>query len=111
MKQLAKEIYDPSIHFWYAYDLMTEHAYGQIFNSSEDTIGSLVQTIHEDLEETLGQEGHYWYFGNTLEEIVLMIRFLDGQYEIQVNLKDFDFALHLDAIINWKETLLKSLGQ
>ncbi|EFR44984.1 hypothetical protein [Streptococcus pseudoporcinus] len=38
-----------------------------------------------------------------------MIRYKNGQYDIQINLKDFDFALHLDTILAWKKHLITIL--
>ena len=89
MKELAKETYGNSLHIWYEAELLADHAYGKIFNTGEET---------------------YWYMGSSLDQILLMIRYRDKKWSVQVNLKDFDFALHLDAVEAWKKQLLSQLA-
>lgn len=40
-----------------------------------------------------------------------MVRYKDNHFDIQINVKDFDFALHLDLIKDWKEALLMKLQE
>ncbi len=109
MKPLAHETYGSSQHFWYEADLMTNHDYGKIFNHSLDTVDLLASQIKKDKTENPGSEDYYWYFGQTLETMLVMIRLKKGQADVQINLKDFDFALHVDAINTWKAALLQEL--
>lgn len=62
-----------------------------------------------DLENTRTQEETYWYMGSS-GQILLMIRYRNKKWSVQVNLKDFDFALHLDAVEAWKKQLLSQLA-
>ncbi|HEM3701680.1 TPA: hypothetical protein U1D11_000143 [Streptococcus suis] len=44
--------------------------------------------------------------GQGLNQLALMARYQQGNWQVQVNLKDFDFALHLDAVEAWKNALI-----
>lgn len=109
MKQLEKQQYGNTIHYWYEVDLMTDHEYGLIFNTDTATIPALVATIKNDIEADTEDNLHYWYFGRALDELVLMVRFNHNQFVVQVNVKDFEFALFLDEQIGWKQELLAQL--
>ncbi|MGT2958527.1 hypothetical protein A9Q68_06615 [Streptococcus bovimastitidis] len=109
MKSFAQENYGNSHHFWYQVDTTQSHEYGAIFNHQTDWLASLVTVIKEDLNKFPIEDDFYWYFGQSLETMPLMIRFKEGNYELQTNLKDFDFALHLDAINEWKAEFQKQL--
>lgn len=109
MKQLEKQQYDHTIHYWYEVDLMTEHEYGLIFNTNTDTIPTLVETIKRDIEADSEDNQHFWYFGRTLDDLVLMVRYEHNQFIVQVNVKDFEFALCLDEQIGWKQEFLAQL--
>lgn len=111
MNQFAKEIYGQTTHSWYQFDLLTEHEYGSIFNTKEDRMPLLLETIKKDLRQEEKQEAIYWYFGKEIEDIKMMIRYKEGEFIIQINLKDFDFALNIDAIILWKEKLQGKLKE
>ncbi len=54
-------------------------------------------------------EAIYWYMGQGLDQIVLMARYQKDRLQVQVNLKDFDFALHVDAIEIWKNDLIETV--
>lgn len=54
-------------------------------------------------------EAIYWYLGQGLDQIVLMARYQKDRLQVQVNLKDFDFALHVDAIEIWKNDLIETV--
>ncbi len=43
--------------------------------------------------------------GQGLEQMIFMARYQQGRLQVQVNLKDFDFALHADAVEAWKKSL------
>lgn len=109
MEQLAHEVYGESAHFWYRAGLSKEHQYGWILDTSRDNIPKIVERIHQDLGQKDYKEGVFWYFGKEIDKILLMVRYKDGQYILQVNLKDFDFALHIDQITAWKEEVLAGL--
>ncbi|WIK67074.1 hypothetical protein [Globicatella sanguinis] len=109
MKQLEKQQYDHTIHYWYEADLMTEHEYGLIFNIDTDTIPALVETIKKDIEADSEDNQHFWYFGRTLDDLILMVRYAHNQFIVQVNVKDFEFALCLDEHIGWKQEFLAQL--
>ena len=47
--------------------------------------------------------------GQGLDQIVLMARYQKDRLQVQVNLKDFDFALHVDAIEIWKNDLIETV--
>lgn len=108
MELLAKEYYEPTRHYWYQADLEADHEFGKIFNSKMD-IGPIVETIKKDMANELAEEGMYWYFGKEADQILMMVRYKGGNFEVQVNIKDFDFALNLDQIIEWKDSISKAL--
>ena len=54
-------------------------------------------------------EAIYWYLGQGLDQIVLMARYQKDRLQVQVNIKDFDFALHVDAIEIWKNDLIETV--
>lgn len=54
-------------------------------------------------------EAIYWYMGQGLDQIMLMARYQKDRLQVQVNLKDFDFALHVDAIEIWKNDLIETV--
>lgn len=110
MKLLGHEVYDQSEHFWYELNLMKEGQYGFIFNTEKGIMDDLVKIICHNIKENFSNEGMYWYFGKELESILLMVRYKDGKFIIQVNLSDFDFALNIDQVISWKEDLEKALN-
>ncbi|HFR3691103.1 TPA: hypothetical protein ACHVE4_000222 [Streptococcus suis] len=56
-------------------------------------------------------DGVYWYLGQGLDQIIFMARYQQGDLQVQVNLKDFDFALHLDAVEAWKMPLSQGYKQ
>lgn len=109
MKSFAQENYGNSHHFWYQADTFQEHNYGSIFNHQTDWLEQLRIVIKKDLSKFSQEDDFYWYFGESLDNIPLMVRYKNGQYNVQINLKDFDFALHLDAILAWKESLITLL--
>ncbi|KHD46296.1 hypothetical protein ACVRZD_04205 [Streptococcus hongkongensis] len=109
MKQVAKENYGNSFHFWYQVDLLTDHDYGKIFNTDLASLEQVKEVILADLSEAQTDQVYFWYFGQSLEETVLMIKVVNQQVDAQINLKDFDFALNWDAIKDWKHSLANSL--
>ena len=54
-------------------------------------------------------EAIYWYLGQGLDQIVLMARYQKDRLQVQVNLKDFDFALHVDAVEIWENDLIETV--
>ncbi len=54
-------------------------------------------------------EAVYWYMGQWLDQLTLMVRYQQGSLQVYVNLKDFDFALHLDAVEAWKNNLISKV--
>ena len=54
-------------------------------------------------------EAIYWYMGQGLDQIVLMARYQKDRLQVQLNIKDFDFALHVDAIEIWKNDLIETV--
>lgn len=111
MKLLANEIYGPSNHFWYEKDVMKEHEYGFIFNHNQDWIEEIAEQITLDIASTEENpyDTTYWYFGKTVEDMLLMLRYREHEFIIQINVKDFDFALHTDEIQAWKKRLITVL--
>lgn len=109
MKLLTNEVYGQSCHYWYQADLMTDHEYGQIFNTSHDQIKEILQVIQADKLKGDYKEGIFWYFGPDQNQMDLMIRYLEKKVDIQMNVKDFDFALHLDNLNEFKDSLEKSI--
>lgn len=109
MKQLEKQQYGNTLHYWYEEDLMTEHEYGLTFNTDTATIPTLVETIKSDIAADSEDNIHYWYFGRALDQLVLMVRYQQNQFVVNVNVKDFEFALFLDDQIGWKQELLAQL--
>ena len=110
MKELAKETYGNSLHIWYEAQLLADHEYGKIFNTGGEIGQQVAACLSADLEKHQDQDETYWYMGPSLDQILLMIRYRDAKWTIQVNLKDFDFALHLDAVEAWKKQLLSQLA-
>ncbi|WP_124059189.1 hypothetical protein [Vaginisenegalia massiliensis] len=110
MEQLAKEQYDDSLHIWYQANLMTDHPYGQIFNCQSDIQRNLVQVIKNDLEMNPGHTLYFWYFGPDQANMTLMVRKEKQEVIVQINLKDFDFALNAPSIDQWKRELAQSLN-
>ncbi|MCK1236993.1 hypothetical protein MX003_04730 [Streptococcus uberis] len=111
MTLLAHETYGESQHFWYQESILQEHDYGLIFNHHQDWIDNLVKIILSDISLDNDTSDYFWYFGPKLENMVLMVRYKDNHFDIQINVKDFDFALHLDLIKDWKEALLMKLQE
>lgn len=108
MKLLTKELFDDSQHFWYQINLSQESNFGAVFDHDNKNIPQVVATIVDDLQGS-GSSNHFWYFGNTIDTSILMIAHLNRKFYIQVNLKDFDFALNLITINNWKSLLQTQL--
>ncbi|MFL4358851.1 hypothetical protein [Streptococcus uberis] len=111
MTFLAHETYGESQHFWYQESIFQEHDYGLIFNHHQDWIDNLVKIILSDISPDNDISDYFWYFGPQLENMDLMVRYKDNHFDIQINVKDFDFALHLDLIKDWKEALLMKLQE
>lgn len=109
MQEFAHETYGPTDHFWVQVDLTRSHEYGPVFNPDPDLIGGLAQHIKANLSQSQVEGPHYWYFGSSLEEILLMVKLEAGQALVQVNLKDFDFALHANDIEAWKQELKEAV--
>ncbi|MBG9980536.1 hypothetical protein HZY91_05400 [Facklamia sp. DSM 111018] len=109
MKLLANETYDGTQHFWYQMNLMIEHDYGLIFNTDLGILSTIVNKVKEDINHNASSNGIYWYLGREVDEIVCMLRYQQEQFIIQVNLKDFDFALNIDKVEGWKESLKNKL--
>lgn len=63
------------------------------------------------MEKDATDLGMYWYLASKLEEIILMVRYFEEKFIIQVNVKDFDFALNIDQIEAWKESLRQALAK
>lgn len=105
MKQFAHEVYDGSHHFWYEKDLMKDHEYGKIFSTDKDSIKEIVSVIGKDFKEAENNSLMFWYFGSEAENTVLFVRIKDRETTVQINLKDFDFALNLDFVKEWKKEL------
>lgn len=111
MKELAKEVYGDSLHIWYQAEVLTDHEYGKIFNTDADLRDSLARRLAQDVRESAEVTSVFWYFGEELADIRLMARYLDGKLLVQVNVKDFDFALHADKIEEWKAGLIERFFQ
>lgn len=109
MELLAKEKFDGTIHFWYQADLMMAHEYGEMFNHQEESTTEIAKTLIADINNEGNEQPMYWYFGKTLEEITLMVRYSQQSYIIQINVKDFDFAMNIGEIERWKLALLSQL--
>lgn len=109
MRLLANEVYERTQHFWYQMNLMVEHEYGLIFNTDLKNLSMIADRVKEDITQHVSSNGIYWYFGRDIEEMVLMLRYQHGKFIIQLNLKDFDFALNIDKIEGWKEILKEKL--
>ncbi|HEL1557760.1 hypothetical protein [Streptococcus suis] len=109
MKALAKEMYSNTLHIWYETDVMADHEYGRIFDTSSASLNDVAVRIQADVVDNPSVEAIYWYMGQGLDQIVLMARYQQGSLQVQVNLKDFDFALHVDAIEIWKNDLIEAV--
>ncbi|HEP1809550.1 hypothetical protein HO979_09950 [Streptococcus suis] len=106
MKELAKEVYSNTLHIWYETDVTTAHEYGEIFDTSSSSLDKIATRIQADVADNPDVEAVYWYMGKGLDQLALMARYQQGSLQVQVNLKDFDFALHLDAVEAWKNALI-----
>ncbi|HFR4577497.1 hypothetical protein ACTGWK_07680 [Streptococcus suis] len=106
MKELAKEVYSNTLHIWYQTDLTAEHAYGRIFDTSQASLEKVAAQLQEDVADNPKVEAIFWYLGQGLDQILFMARYQQGSLQVQVNLKDFDFALHLDAVEAWRNALI-----
>lgn len=111
MKQLAHEHYSGTDHFWMQANLMQDHDYGQVLDLGPSNRQALIQQIKADIVHYDQASGHYWYFGQAIDNIQVMVRYQDGQFISHVNVKDFDFALHTDRIDQWKQDLEQDLNQ
>ncbi|HFI0464156.1 TPA: hypothetical protein ACGO1T_000949 [Streptococcus suis] len=109
MKQIAHEIYDSSYHYWYQVDLTQEHHYGRVMDLGPDKQSILISTMKQDLANNPQGKVHFWYFGPDLQSTQVMVRVKDGLWDLQVNLKDLDFALNIDRVNDQKRSLLQSL--
>ena len=109
MKQIAHEIYDSSYHYWYQVDLTQEHPYGRVMDLGLENQSILISAMKQDLATSPQGQAHFWYFGPDLQSTQVMVRVKDGLWDLQVNLKDFDFALNIDRVNDQKSTLLQSL--
>lgn len=106
MKELAKEVYSNTLHIWYETDLTAEHEYGRIFDTSQASLEKVAALLQADVIDNPTVDEVYWYLGQGLDQIIFMARYQQGGLQVQVNLKDFDFALHLDAVEAWKNALI-----
>lgn len=109
MKELAKEMYSSTLHIWYVTDVMADHEYGSIFDTSSASLNEVAVRIQADVVANPNVEAIYWYMGQGLAQIVLMARYQKDRLQVQVNLKDFDFALHVDGIEIWKNDLIEAV--
>ena len=110
MKELAKETYGNSLHIWYEAQLLADHEYGKIFNTGGEIGQQVAACLSADLEKHQDQDETYWYMGPSLDQMLLRSRYREAKWTIQVKLKDFDFALHLDAVEERKKQLLSQLA-
>lgn len=106
MKELAKEIYNNTLHIWYETDLTAEHEYVRNFDTSQASLEKVAALLQADVIDNPTVDEVYWYLGQGLDQIIFMARYQQGGLQVQVNLKDFDFALHLDAVEAWKNNLI-----
>lgn len=111
MKELAKEVYDNTLHIWYQTDVTTTHEYGETFDTSSSSLDKIATRIQADVADKPNVEAVYWYMGKGLDQLTLMARYQQGSLQVQVNLKDFDFALHLDAVAAWKNDLITAVQE
>ena len=109
MKELAKEMYSNTLYIWYETDVMADHEYGRIFDTNSVSLNEVAVRIQADVVDNPSVEAIYWYMGQGLDQIVLMARYQKDRLQVQVNLKDFDFALHVDAIEIWKNDLIETV--
>ncbi|HFI0423604.1 TPA: hypothetical protein ACGOWZ_000149 [Streptococcus suis] len=106
MKELAKEVFSNTLHIWYETDLSAEHEYGRIFDTSQTGLEKVADQLQADVVGNPTVDAVYWYLDQGLDQIIFMARYQQGGLQVQVNLKDFDFALHLDAVEAWKNNLI-----
>lgn len=111
MKELAKEVYGDSLHIWYQAEVLADHEYGKIFNRDADLRNRIAERLIQDVAENTDATSVFWYLGEELADIRLMARYLDGKLLVQVNVNDFDFALHTDKIEEWKAGLIETFSQ
>ena len=78
------------------------HDFTNKFNSE-------IEFIQKDIEDDNEDNQHFWYFGRKLDDLILMVRYAHNQFIVQVNVKDFEFALCLDKQIGWKQEFLAQL--
>ena len=109
MKELAKEVYSNTLYIWYETDLTAEHEYGRNFDTSQASLEKVADQLQADVVGNPTVDAVYWYLGQGLDQIVFMARYQQGSLQVQVNLKDFDFALHLDAVEAWKNNLISKV--
>ncbi|HFI0240319.1 TPA: hypothetical protein ACGPBH_002007 [Streptococcus suis] len=109
MKELAKEVFSNTLHIWYETDLSAEHEYGRIFDTSKTGLEKVADQLQADVVGNPTVDTVYWYLGQGLDQIIFMARYQQGGLQVQVNLKDFDFALHLDAVEAWKNNLISKV--
>ena len=88
---------------------MTEDKFGTIFNTDEELMDNLLTQMEMDLGKGEFNQEIFWYLGKTFEDIKLMVRYLNGQVDVQINISDHNFALYTDELEAYKMKLKKAL--
>lgn len=109
MEQIVSEVHEQTRHFWYETAIKKTHEYGEIFDTDEQSLTKFVEVIQKDIVAYPTEQQLFWYFGASFETVGLMIRYNHAEFEVQVNMSDFEFALYYDAIQQWKNHLLSQL--
>ncbi|MGX7244995.1 hypothetical protein ACWOC1_09095 [Enterococcus quebecensis] len=111
MKQLFDETYSENRTLWYGY-----------FKDLEQTelIETISQIIQTDLQKSVSVFATSWIFyreqtqTDALDENVrssIMVRLVDGQYDVHYNMSDFEFVTQQDRIALWLQQLKQHLKE
>jgi len=125
MKKLYDETYKSddrsSRNIWYSnVPLSKVSEYGSLINLSEEVITSLTEVIQNDLiiAETNTETNWYFYDSATNKDAIeddvrssVMVKKSFGNFLVQVNCSDHNFAINFNEIQKQKEQLEKQLNK
>ncbi|MCL2360854.1 MAG: hypothetical protein FWC73_03445 [Defluviitaleaceae bacterium] len=124
MKVLFDETYpskdgkETSRNLWYGYaDFSAQHEYGKIITLNEDMIQSLCGIIKNDLTMASSTETNWYFYGDYVSKDAIgdsirptiMIREKAGKFTVNFSISDYDFAVNIDAILEYKADLERHL--
>ena len=128
MKILFDETYtsndetQSSRNIWYGYaDISVQGEYGMDIKLDDALIENLCKLIMHDLSAKADNpptETNWYFYGSTTSQdaigddvrSIIMVRERDGQFTINCNISDHDFAVNLDSIISFRADFEKRLA-